>query len=204
MFSRQTSSCEVDHALVILDDGRCFGLPLDCIGDQSEVWRPGDCGTLVVLSGSQKSTSFRQRPRLSSSPRVGLTAVPDGLTFVVLSCEGTFETSDGSVDLEPLVTKAGTLQPRQRNVGVEGVEGGDRARCRKGPSLRLAELLEDSQRSDRQEPPSTPPTVCPTDTLRERSNGRCARLISHWCQGRVRSPVSDSRCAPHLDRACQG
>jgi hypothetical protein len=32
-----------------LDDGRCFGLPLDCIGAQSEVWRPGDCGTLSVL-----------------------------------------------------------------------------------------------------------------------------------------------------------
>ena len=33
-----------------LGDGRRFGVPSDCIGEQSEVRRPGDQGTLAVLS----------------------------------------------------------------------------------------------------------------------------------------------------------
>jgi hypothetical protein len=32
-----------------LDDDRRFGVPSDCIGEQSEVRRPGDYGTLAVL-----------------------------------------------------------------------------------------------------------------------------------------------------------
>ena len=33
-----------------LSDGRRFGVPADCIGEQSEVRGPGDHGTLTVLS----------------------------------------------------------------------------------------------------------------------------------------------------------
>jgi hypothetical protein len=32
-----------------LGDGRRFGVPSDCIGTQSEVRVPGDCGTLAVI-----------------------------------------------------------------------------------------------------------------------------------------------------------